>query len=163
MLDEEQQTQICGQCDSSMDTTNTDICDICTITFHKRCIQLQNNMRKCYSCVGIDEQSLQADTIISVNDENTIQNCVTEKNIQVSPATYPKRHYESNEQTSLKELHKSNDNNHNEELHIGNDNNHNEELHIGNVNNHNEELHIGNVSNQNEELHIGNDNNHNEE
>ena len=26
MLDEEQQTQICSQCDSSMDTTNTDIC-----------------------------------------------------------------------------------------------------------------------------------------
>ena len=58
MLDEEQKTQICGQCDSSMDTTNTDICDICTITFHRRCIQLQNNTRKCYSCVGIDEQNL---------------------------------------------------------------------------------------------------------
>jgi len=27
-VDEEQQTQICSQCDSSMDTTNTDICDI---------------------------------------------------------------------------------------------------------------------------------------
>ena len=25
-VDEEQQTQICSQCDSSMDTTNTDIC-----------------------------------------------------------------------------------------------------------------------------------------
>ena len=54
---------------------------VCTITFHKRCIQLQNNMRKCYSCIGIDKQNLQADTIISVNDKNTIQNCVTGKNI----------------------------------------------------------------------------------
>lgn len=72
MLDEEQQTQISGQCDSSMGTTNTDICDICTVTFHKRCIQLQNNTMKCYSCVGIDEQNLQADTITSLNDENTI-------------------------------------------------------------------------------------------
>lgn len=102
MLDEEQQTQICGQCDSSMNTTNTNIYDIFAITFHKRCIQLQNNTRKCYSCVAIDEHNLQADTITSVNDENTIQNCVTGKNIQASPATYPKIQYESNEQTSLK-------------------------------------------------------------
>lgn len=81
MLDEEQQTEICGQCDSSMDTTNTDICDICTMTFHKRCIQLQNNTRKWYRCVGIDEQNLQADTITSVNDKNTIQYFVAGKNI----------------------------------------------------------------------------------
>ena len=87
-----------------MNTRNTNICDIFTITFHSRCIQLQHNTTKFYNCFGIDEQNLQADTITSVNDENTIQNCVTGKNIQASPATYPKIHYESNEQTSLTEL-----------------------------------------------------------
>ena len=35
--------------------------------------------------------------------------------MQISAATYPKRHYESNEQTSLKESHISNDSNQNED------------------------------------------------
>jgi len=70
---------------------------------------------------------LQADTITSVNDENTIQNCVIGKNIQASPATYPKIHYESNERTSLKQLSISNASNQNEELHICNASNQNED------------------------------------